>query len=97
MTTTANKPLSSAAELRAHELRIIDGAAYWTAFVRVDPFDRRRVETATQEDAIAAGARLAEETGKRLAMVYAVDSDGRSTLAGTVGRDGCFRSAVTQA
>jgi hypothetical protein len=95
--TTAKKPSKTAADLRAYELGIINGAVNWTAFVQVRPGDRRRHDAASQEAAIVAGADLARETDRRVAMIYATDSAGRDTLAGTVDQAGVFTSAVTPA
>lgn len=90
------KPTQAALDLRAAELAIIDGAVLWVAFVHVAPGNRRREEAASQEGAIAAGiGLLADVPHRHLAMIYAVDGRGLSTLSGNVDRGGAFTSAVT--
>jgi hypothetical protein len=96
--TPLKKPTQAAIDLRAHELRILNGAAYWTAFIQAGPGDRRRSEAPTQDGAIAAGVELlGGAPHKHKAMIYAVAAAGEATLAGTVDRAGVFKSALTPA
>lgn len=97
MSAAPKKPSKTAADLRAYELGIIERAVSWVAFIQVAPGDRRRVDEASQEAAIVAGAALARELNRRLAMIYAVSPDGRDTLAGTVDQQGRFQSSITPA
>jgi hypothetical protein len=77
------------------ERRILAASTAWTAFVRVSPFDRRRIEATTKEEAVRGGAWLSERTGKR-ALIYGITPQGRSVMAGSVGPDGVLESAIRE-
>ena len=84
------KPLT---ETEIYEHRVMDNAVAWTAFVQVHPFDRRRREGATLEEALELAKPLLADTGRKI-MIYAIDAEGHDCMVGFVDLNGAFKSAT---
>ena len=78
------------------EAYVIETSTLWTAFVRRGPFDKFREEATTKDAILPLGQALAAQHGKP-ALIYAVNAEGRSVMAGTVDASGAFHSATAAA
>lgn len=76
-----------------YEAHVHDHAVIWTAFVQLAPGNRQRHDFTSKEEAIAA-AKLGVASLRRPIMIYATDADRHDVMAGTVGLDGQFKSAL---
>jgi hypothetical protein len=75
------------------EAYVIETATTWTAFVRRGPFDKFREEAGSRE-AIVPMAKALAATHGRAALIYAVNGEGRSVMAGYYSPKGDFTSAI---
>lgn len=94
--TSIYPPEGYPSDLDAFLRQTFERATLFTAFVHVNPWDRRRCEADTFEGAVEQGTALSAETGKS-ALIYAVSPDGRQVLAGHVSPRGLFTFTIPAA